>query len=149
MVIGMVLALAISMSYRARAVQNVVVDQHTGLAISGFDPVAYFTDAAPKFGQAKYEFWYDGAVWRFCNEGNRAEFAEHPDIYMPRFGGFDPVGIARGVSVAGHPEIWLVAGQRLYLFYNDAARTAFAAQPERFVEAAERKWPAVQRTIAQ
>jgi len=148
MAIGMVVALAISMSYRAGAVQNIVVNPETGLAISGFDPVAYFTDAAPKFGQPNFELWYAGVIWRFRNEGNRAEFSEHPDVYMPRFGGYDPVAIARGVSVAGHPEIWLVAGQRLYLFYDDKARVAFAAQPERFIEAAERKWTAVQRTIA-
>ncbi|MGB7257329.1 MAG: YHS domain-containing (seleno)protein [Pseudolabrys sp.] len=148
MAIGMVVALAISMSYRAGAVQNIVVDHQTGLAISGFDPVAYFTESAPKFGQPNFELWYAGVIWRFRNEGNRAEFSEHPDVYMPRFGGYDPVGIARGVSVPGHPEIWLVAGQRLYLFYNEPARSAFAAQPERFIEAAERKWPAVQRTIA-
>ena len=38
------------------------------------------------------------AVWRFRNEGNRAAFAEHPEVYLPRFGGYDPVTIARGVS---------------------------------------------------
>jgi hypothetical protein len=57
----------------------------------------------------------DGAVWRFRNEGNRAAFAEHPEVYLPRFGGYDAVAIARGVSVPGHPLFWTITGERLYL----------------------------------
>ncbi|HEU5019402.1 MAG TPA: YHS domain-containing (seleno)protein [Pseudolabrys sp.] len=120
-----------------------VVDGHTGLALSGFDPVAYFTEHKPKLGRAGLELRQNGAVWRFCNEGNRAAFAEHPDIYGPRFGGYDPVAIARGASVAGHPLIWAMVGARLYLFYNAAARAVFLSDPGRIIMAAERKWPTV------
>jgi hypothetical protein len=124
-----------------------VVNSNTGLAISGFDPVAYFIDGKPKFGLPDMELSLGGAVWRFRNEGNRAAFAEHPEVYMPRFGGYDPIAIARGTSVPGHPLIWVIVGTRLYLFYSDAARDAFIADPGRVIEAAERKWPEVARTI--
>src|SRR5689334_21469075 len=77
---------------RAATSEYVVVDRNTGLAISGFDPVAYFTDGAALMGRASYEQAYAGAVWRFRNEGNMAAFAADPDIYAPRFGGYDPVG---------------------------------------------------------
>jgi hypothetical protein len=126
--------------------EQVVIDPQSGLAISGFDPVAYFTESSAKEGRAEVEFNSDGVTWRFRNEGNRAAFTERPDIYAPRFGGYDPVAIARGASVPG-PLYWLVSGQRLYLFYNAKARAAFAAEPDRVLEAAERKWPAVQRTL--
>jgi hypothetical protein len=124
-----------------------VVNSHTGLAISGFDPVAYFTDGKSKFGLPDMELNLGGAVWRFRNEGNRAAFSEHSDVYMPRFGGYDPVAIARGTSVPGHPLFWVVTDGRLYLFYSEAARTAFIAEPGRIIETAERKWPEVARTI--
>ena len=124
-----------------------VVDSRSGLAISGFDPVAYFTDGAAKIGRADMELSQGGTVWRFRNEGNRSAFAGHPEVYTPRFGGYDPVAIARGTSVPGHPLIWAVAGERLYFFYNDAARAAFIADPGRIIEAATRKWPEVERTI--
>jgi hypothetical protein len=127
--------------------QPVVVDPASGIAISGFDPVAYFTDAAAKPGRADLEFRFSGAVWRFRNEGNRAAFADNPQVYAPQFGGYDPVAIARGVSVPGHPLFWLVNGQRLYLFYSDQARTEFLASPQRFIEQAERKWPSVQTRL--
>ena len=78
----------------------VVVNPATGLAISGVDPVGYFTDGKPVFGRPDVELTYDGTVWRFENEGNRAAFKADPDVYMPRFGGYDPVAIAQGKWVA-------------------------------------------------
>ena len=126
----------------------VVTNTLTGLAISGFDPVAYFVSRTAKIGRANVELWDQGVVWRFTNVGNRAAFAEHPEVYAPRFGGYDPVAIARGVSVPGHPLIWALDRQRLYLFYSAEARTAFLAEPDAIIERATRKWPAVMRTIA-
>lgn len=126
----------------------VEVNGHTGLAISGFDPVAYFADATPKAGRPDLELQLDGSIWRFRNEGNRAAFAQHPDVYMPRFGGYDPVAIARGTSVAGHPLYWAITGERLYLFYSEKERGDFLADPGRIIERATRKWPEVARTVA-
>lgn len=126
---------------------RLVVNPHTGLALSGFDAVAYFTDHKPQLGRSDLELSQDGAVWRFRNEGNRAAFAEHPEVYSPRFGGYDPVAIVRGRSVPGHPLVWAVVGERLYLFYDGAARAAFLADPGRIIDAAERKWPEVARSI--
>jgi hypothetical protein len=127
---------------------RIVVNAYTGLAISGFDPVAYFTDAKPKIGRPDVELRVDGTVWQFRNEGNRAAFADHPEVYMPRFGGYDPVAIARDASVPGHSLFWAVTGERLYLFFSAEARTAFLADPGRIIERATRKWPDVARTIA-
>src|SRR5262245_48742542 len=75
----------------------VVSDQQTGLALYGFDPVAYFVDGRARQGSPKLEWHYAGVVWRFCNEGNRAAFIERPADYVPRFGGYDPLAVARGV----------------------------------------------------
>ena len=125
-----------------------VVNPQTGLAISGFDPVAYFTDAKPERGRPDLELSEEGAVWRFRNEGNRAAFAQHREVYCPAFGGYDAVGIARGRAVPGHPQFWAVSGGRLYLFYNAEDRAEFLADPKGVVARAERAWPVVQRTAA-
>ena len=121
------------------------VNAQTGLAISGFDPVAYFTDHKANLGRPDLELSVNGAVWRFGNWANRAAFKAHPEVYTPRFGGFDPVAIARGASVPGHPQVWAVVSERLYLFYDESARAAFMADPGRAVAAAERRWPEVAR----
>ncbi len=134
---------------QATTTERVVVNRFTGLAIEGFDPVAYFTDARPELGLADFEASEAGAVWRFRNEGNRASFAAHPDIYGPQFGGYDPVDLARGVTVAGNPRFWLVSGQRLYLFGREHHRDAFAADPSRVVQSANLRWPELEQTLAE
>ena len=132
----------------AATTEQIVVDWHTGLAIGGYDPVAFFTDGKPMTGSADFEFHYGGAIWRFSNVGNREAFAARPDIYMPQFGGYDPTGVARGVAVSGNPNVWLISGQRLFLFYDHAGLEKFAADTDRVIAEAERKWPAVVRTLS-
>ncbi len=124
------------------------MDWHTGLAIEGYDPVAFFTDGKSTLGSADFEFRYGGAIWRFCNVGNRDAFAARPDIYMPQFGGYDPLGVARGVAVSGNPNVWLITGERLFLFYDRDRLEKFAANADRLIAAAERKWPDVVRTLS-
>jgi hypothetical protein len=145
-------AIAVSVSLFAGAAsagltERIVVDWHTGLAIGGYDPVAFFTERKPMPGSAAFELRHDGVVWRFCNSGNRAAFAARPDIYMPRYGGYDPVGVARGVAVAGRPNVWLIAGDRLFLFYEPADRQKFAGDAVHFIATADRKWPQLQQTL--
>jgi hypothetical protein len=132
---------------RATATEQIVVDWHTGLAIAGYDPVAFFTDGPPITGSADFELRYGGAVWRFANIGNRAAFAAQPDVYMPQYGGYDPIGIASGVAVAGNPNLWAIAGERLFLFYDAIRRAKFATDPGRVVGSADRKWPDVQSRL--
>ena len=132
---------------QAATTERLVVSFRTGLALYGFDPVAYFTDAKAMVGRPDFEYSYKGAVWRFRNEGNRAAFTDRPDIYMPRFGGYDPTALIRGVAVPGHPDYWLIVADRLYLFSSDEAREAFEDDPARAIAAAEAKWPDVERTL--
>jgi hypothetical protein len=132
----------------AATTERIVVDWHSGLAIGGYDPVAFFTDGRALPGSADFEFRYAGAVWRFHNVGNRAAFAAQPEIYMPQFGGYDPIGVTKGTAVAGNPNVWLVSGQRLYLFYDRARMEKFAADAERIAAEAARKWPEVRRSVS-
>jgi hypothetical protein len=139
---------AIGPQARAGLTERIVVDWHTGLAIGGYDPVAYFTDGKPVKGSPDLELRYGGVIWRFCNVGNRAAFAERPDVYMPQFGGYDPLSVAQGVAVAGNPDFWIVAEQRLFLFYDRAQRDTFAADPARYAGSARRRWPQVLRILS-
>src|SRR5882724_4953892 len=132
----------------AATTERVIVNRYTGLAIEGFDPVAYFVDARPRIGLPDFEASQAGVVWRFRNEGNRASFVAHPDIYGPQFGGYDPIDVARGVTYAGNPRFWLISEQRLYLFGREESRDAFAADPKRFLLDASARWPAIEKNLA-
>jgi hypothetical protein len=50
------------------------------------------------------------------SDENRPAFIADPEVYRPRFGGYGPVGLARGVAVAGNPRLWHISERRLYLF---------------------------------
>jgi hypothetical protein len=134
---------------QASTTERVIVNRFSGLAIEGFDPVAYFTDGEAVLGYEQFEASRAGAVWRFRNEGNRASFVAHPEIYGPQFGGYDPVDLARGVTVAGNPRFWLVSGQRLYLFNREQSRAAFSADSARLLRDAVRRWPQIEQTLAE
>jgi YHS domain-containing protein len=134
---------------QAATTERVVVNRNSGLAISGFDPVAYFTDSEPKLGLPDFELTRDGVVWRFCNPDNMGFFIARPDIYAPQFGGYDPVDVARGVAVAGSPWFFTVLGQRLFLFAREESRDAFAADPATFFNEARHRWPDLQETLAE
>jgi hypothetical protein len=67
---------------------------------------------------------------------------------MPRYGGYDPAGVARGVAVAGDPRLWVIAGERLYFFYTEQTRAEFRKDPQGVTASADKAWPAVQRTLS-
>ncbi|QWG14223.1 hypothetical protein KMZ29_05930 [Bradyrhizobium sediminis] len=134
---------------RAQTTERVIMNRYSGLAIEGYDPVAYFADGRAELGRPDFEASEAGAVWRFRNEGNRASFVAHPEIYGPQFGGYDPTGLARGVTYAGNPRFWAIAGQRLYLFGREENRDAFAADPAPILREAKARWPALEQNLAQ
>ena len=47
-----------------------------GLAIKGYDPVAYFEDGKPLKGNAAYQFQWKGATWQFSSAAHREAFTK-------------------------------------------------------------------------
>jgi hypothetical protein len=139
----------VGLAAKAATSERIVTDRYTGLAIGGFDPVAFFTDARAVQGDPAFEVSQGGAIWRFSSPDNRAFFVANPDVYSPCFGGYDPVDIARGVTFAGTARLWLIVGQRLYLFGHEDTRAAFAANPARYLHDATRRWTLLKETLAQ
>ena len=133
----------------AATTEQIVVDRNTGLAIYGFDPVSYFTDgkAAGRPCRARTSN-HGGVAWRFRNEGNRAAFADDPDVYMPRYGGHDPVAIGRGIARPGHPDFWAIHDKKLFLFYSEDAKMEFERRSGGTALQAEANWPHVRETLA-
>lgn len=130
----------------ASTTERVVVNRFSGLAIEGFDPVAYFVKKQPVLGLPDYEAAQAGAVWRFHNQGNRASFAAHPEIYGPQFGGYDPIDVAAPLPssatplLRGHPPAALPVRAR-------GQSGAFATHPERHLPEARARWPQLAETL--
>ena len=146
-VLAVLLAAALGSNSPGATAERIVADRHTGLAIYGVDPVAFYTRKKPTEGRQEFELRHSGAIWRFENEGNRAAFIKDPAIYMPRYGGYDPIGIARGVGTAGYPALFSVVENRLYLFYTAEAQKVFLADPYAAITAADARWPEVMKDL--
>lgn len=122
-------------------------DRRSGLALNGFDPVAYRSTGQATPGQSEHELIEDGIVWRFASAANLAAFRDAPEIYAPAFGGFDPVGIATGAIVDSNPQVFEIRDGKLFLFRSADSRARFAAEPE-LLRKAEQRWPSLLVTLA-
>ena len=72
----------------------------------------------------------------------------HPEIYMPRYGGHDPVAVGRGIARPGHPDFWAIHDKKLFLFYSEDAKMEFELDPAVAILQAEANWPHVRETLA-
>ncbi len=110
------------------------------IAIKGYDPVAYFTMSKPVKGSSKHEYRWRNARWRFASEDHKDLFAENPERYAPRFGGFCTGGLSLGQKGSIDPAAWIIVEDRLYLAYEKKARDFIAENFDEVVERAEENW---------
>lgn len=91
----------------------------SGLAIQGYDPVAYFTTHKATEGKKDITTVYNGVTYRFATEQNRDAFKANPAKYEPQYGGWCAYAMgAKGEKVEIDPETFKVVDNKLYLFYN-------------------------------
>jgi YHS domain-containing protein len=93
-----------------------------GIAIQGYDPVAYFTEGRPMKGSAEFARKWLGATWHFANAGHRDAFAAQPEKYMPQFGGYCAAAMARGFVKSFDPEAWRIVDGKLYVYASKKGR---------------------------
>ena len=115
----------------------------TGLALRGYDPVAYFTDGKPVLGDYTITAQQDGATYRFASEDHKALFLKDPDKYLPEYGGFCAFGTAKGVKVDGDPTVWKIVDNKLYLNLAPAVATRWDQDIPGNIKTANEKWTVV------
>jgi hypothetical protein len=122
-------------------------DSASGLALDGYDPVAYRIDGRAVAGDRAYEVLHQGVVWRFVSAANRAAFRDAPSIYAPAYGGFDAAAVAHGRAVDTDPRQFAIIGSRLFLFRTSENRQSFVADAA-LLRMADNNWSSVAQTIA-
>jgi YHS domain-containing protein len=127
--------------------ETMMVSRVSGLALAGYDPVAYHVSGAAVPGLAEFETAWRGAAWRFSSEANLAAFKADPDSFLPLFEGLDPVGVARKRIVEADPYLFVIHRGRLVLFHSDQTRTRFIDDP-RLASAASQNWSEISRQIS-
>lgn len=123
--------------------KTTVTNVLTGVAISGYDPVAYFTDGEARLGSPEFEYSWREVVWYFASRANRDVFAANPEIYAPMFGGHGAMAMSRGHLSDGNPLIFRVFGEQLLLFYSIGNREAFDLSSQVALARAIANWEAL------
>jgi len=114
-----------------------------GIAVGGYDPVAYFDQGKPTRGNEKISASYGGARYLFATDAHRREFLQDPRKYLPEFGGFCVVGTAYGEKVDVDPETGKVVNGHLYLNNSARALAIFDRDRTGTITKAETNWPRV------
>jgi len=86
-----------------------------GVAIDGYDPVAYFTEGRPVKGNSEYNFTWNEAQWHFSKPEHRELFAANPEKYTPKRSGFCAVSLIAGKVAKHNPKEWSIVDGNLYL----------------------------------
>jgi YHS domain-containing protein len=91
----------------------------SGLAIKGYDPVAYFTQSKAVKGNKELAVSYLGILYYFSSAENKEAFKAAPFKYQPEYGGWCAYAMGQnGEQVSVDPETFKILNGRLYLFYN-------------------------------
>ncbi|MCC5985022.1 MAG: YHS domain protein [Rhodobacteraceae bacterium] len=112
-----------------------------GLALRGYDPVAYFTEGAPRRGLETYSTHWQGAEWRFATAAHRAAFVADPAAHAPQYGGYCAWAVAEGYLAPVDPEAWAIVEGRLYLNFNTRIQRRWARDIPGFIARADANWP--------
>ncbi|WP_109618041.1 YHS domain-containing (seleno)protein [Sediminitomix flava] len=90
-----------------------------GVFLDGYDPVSYFIQKEALKGKSGITARHKGVVYYFASESNKRMFLEHPDDFIPQYGGWCAYAMgAKGEKVEVDPETFKIVDQKLYLFYN-------------------------------
>jgi YHS domain-containing protein len=112
-----------------------------GVAIKGYDPVAYFTEGAPREGKPEHTVEYKGAKWQFASAENKAQFEQDPEKYEPAYGGYCAYGVSRNYLVKIEPDAWSIRNGKLYLNYDQNVQKSWSEDPDGYIKQANEKWP--------
>ena len=126
------------------ASQRINTDRH-GVAISGYDAVAYFTQGRPVRGLPEFEYEWQEARWRFSSAAHRDRFAGDPVAYAPQYGGNCAGGMALGKVRPVDPEAWAIVDGKLYLSYNKHYASKFVEDAPNQIPKANAAWDALGR----
>ena len=112
-----------------------------GIAIRGYDPVAYFTDNRPVKGDPGNTHEWMGATWQFANKANLKTFVDNPEKYAPQYGGYCAYAAASNYVASTDPNAWTIYQGKLYLNYSRSVRDTWKKDKNGYIKSADKNWP--------
>lgn len=136
----MCLAIVPSAWELAGGASKLVATDSFGVAIKGYDTVAYFTEGQATKGDPAFAFSWQDSQWYFSNARHRDMFAANPEFYVPQFGGHCANGLSIGEVVAANPEEWTIVDGKLYMKFNRSNRDNWRQDKTAKIKKADENW---------
>jgi len=112
-----------------------------GVAIEGYDPVAYFTMDKPVKGSEQFVHRWQGAEWRFANQEHLDLFKANPEKYAPQYGGYCAYAVSKNSTASIDPDSWKIVDGKLYLNYSKRIQRRWEKDIPGYIAKADKNWP--------
>lgn len=139
----LVLAVVLFVSTLSVMAQKSPVFETDGVAVRGYDVVAYFTESKPVKGTPKFTYSWKGVNWNFASAKNRDAFKANPEKYAPQYGGYCAYGTSQGHKAPTQPDAWTIVNDKLYLNYNNDVKATWNKDQKGYIEKANENWPKI------
>lgn len=116
-----------------------------GVALKGYDAVAYFELQRPVKGAAGFSYPWMGATWWFSNPEHRDKFAADPAKYAPQYGGYCAYAVSKGHTANVNPEVWKIVNGKLYLNFAGFVQRRWEKDQEKRIADGDKNWPALHK----
>ena len=111
-----------------------------GVAIRGFDTVAYFTQQQATLGSPDITYDWKESTWQFGSEANRDLFVQAPERYAPQYGGYCAYAMAKGSLAPSNAFAWSIIDDKLYLNFSTLVRSIWRPNAESYIRSADKIW---------
>jgi len=133
--------LAFSFIQTAFAGKGPTYTNKKGIAIKGYDTVAYFTENTPIKGSKEFSYTWNHGVWLFSSNANLELFKANPEKYAPQYGGYCAFAAAKGSFAKIDPTQFTVLNGKLYLNYNARIQKKWTKKRDEFIQLGDQNWP--------
>jgi hypothetical protein len=120
--------------------QKAEVYASSGVAIKGYDPVAYFKQGKPVMGNEKFSYDWNNAKWVFASKENLDAFSSMPAKYAPQYGGYCAYGMSEGHKAPTDPNAWTIVNGKLYLNYSVDVKQKWSTNQQERIVKANKNW---------
>ncbi len=140
LVVSLMILAGYFMTGCAGRLQSKPVYQQSGLALEGYDPVAYFLQGKAVVGDKQFATHWNDTKWHFSNQKNLTLFQANQEQYAPQYGGYCAYAMSYGLVVNSDPEAFYIENERLYLNYSKSVRKKWLRNYRQYISEANANW---------
>ncbi len=112
-----------------------------GIALAGYDVVAYFESGQAVPGSPDNALMWRGATWYFASPDHLMTFEMNPLAYAPQFGGYCAYAVAEGQTGTSAPDAFFLRDGKLYFLHSARMLQELQTNLPGIVTEAESHWP--------